>query len=314
MNVPRSAALMVVAGSLLAGTRPVAAQPSTANVRIGATATDASGVAYFGVETGIFQSNGISAQVSTLTNGTTIISGVLAGDLDVGLANPVQVAAAIAKSIPLQMLAPASLYSVKDADPNLMVAKDGPVKTPKDLIGGTIAVSSLGDFNQLSLLGWLDANKIPRDSIRYLELKFGEMGVALQRGTVQAAILTEPAKSDAIRAGGIRVLADTYISIAPEFATIVWFTTKSWVQKNPDVAKKLVAGIYATAKWANGHTKESADMLVRAAKMDPVVVSGMLRRIYATQNDKKYSEPTLKLAARFGMLARPVSFEEYSAF
>jgi NitT/TauT family transport system substrate-binding protein len=303
-----------VCGGLLAGTLPALAQTNPVNVRIGATATDASGVAYYGIETGIFLKNGISAQTSTLSNGVTIILAVLAGDLDVGLANPVQVAAAIAKGIPLQMLAPASLYSLKDADPNLMVAKDGPVKAPKDLIGATIAVSSLGDFNQLSLLGWLDANKIPRESVKYLELKFGEMGVALQRGTVQAAILTEPAKSDAIRAGQARVLADTYIAIAPEFATIVWFTTKGWIQKNPDAAKRFVGGIYATAKWANGHTKESGDMLVRAAKMDPDVVTKMLRRIYATTNDRKYSEATLALAARYGMLQRPVSYEEYSAF
>ena len=305
---------LFVAGSLAAAALPAAAQSSAQNVRIGATATDASGVAYYGVETGMFLNGGINAQVSTLSNGTTIISGVLAGDLDVGLANPVQVAAGIAKGIPLQMLAPASLYSQKDADPNLMVAKDGPIKTPKDLIGGTIAVPSLGDFTQLSLLGWIDANKIPRESVRYLELKFGEMGAALQRGTVQAAILTEPAKTDAMRAGQIRILADTYISIAPEFATIVWFTTKSWLQKNPDLAKKLVAAIFAVARWANAHTKESGPMLVRAAKLDPAAVATMIRRVYATGNDRKYSEPTLALAAKFGMLAHPVSFEEYSAF
>jgi NitT/TauT family transport system substrate-binding protein len=307
----RGAAIVLAGGGLLAGALPVAAQ--TAPVRMGAMAIDACGEAYYGPENGIFAANGISAQVSTLTNGATIISGVLAGDLDVGMANPVQIAAAIAKGIPLQMLAPASLYSLKDADPNLMVAKDGPVKSPKDLIGGTIAVSTLGDFNQLSLFGWLDVNHVPRDSVKFLELKFGEMGAALQRGTVQAAILTEPAKTDAMRAGQIRVLADTYIAIAPEFATIVWFTTKGWVQKNPDVAKKLANAIYATGKWANAHPKESGDMLARAAKMDPAVVATMLRRIYATKNDRKYSDATLILAARNGMLARPVSFEEYSA-
>ena len=303
-----------ISGGLVAAALPAVAQPAAQTVRIGATATDASGVAYYGVETGMFLSSGINAQVSTLSNGTTIISGVLAGDLDVGLANPVQVAAAIAKGIPLQMLAPASLYSLKDADPNLMVAKDGPIKTPKDLTGGTIAVPSLGDFTQLSLLGWIDANKIPRDSVRYLELKFGEMGAALQRGTVQAAILTEPAKTDAMRAGQIRILADTYITIAPEFATIVWFTTKSWLQKNPELAKKLVATIFAVGRWANSHAKESGPMLVKAAKLDPAAVATMIRRVYATSNDRKYSEPTLALAAKFGMLARPVTFEEYSAF
>ena len=313
-SLSRSTAISLIAAGLIAGAQRAGAQTAPANVRVGAMAIDACGVAYYGVDTGMFQNNGINAQVTTLTNGATIISAVLAGDLDVGMANPVQIGAAIAKGIPVQMLAPASLYSLKDADPNLMVAKDGPVKSPKDLIGGTIAVSTLGDFNQLSLLGWLDANKVPRESVHFLELKFGEMGAALQRGTVQAAILTEPAKTDAMRAGQIRILADTYISIAPEFATIVWFTTKGWLQKNPDAAKKFVTAIYATAKWANAHPKESGEMLAKAAKMDPAVVATMLRRIYAVKNDRKYSEPTLALAARAGMMQRPVTFEEYSAF
>lgn len=313
MNISRSTALAAVAGSVLAVVRPALAQNGLANVRMGAMAIDACGEAYFGLDSGIFANNSINPQVSTLSNGATIISAVLAGDLDVGMANPVQIGAAIAKGIPLQMIAPASLYSIKDADPNLMVAKDSPIRSARDLSGGTIAVSTLGDFNQLSLFGWLDANKVPRESVRYVELKFGEMGAALQRGTVQAAILTEPAKSDAMRAGQIRALADTYIAIAPVFATIVWFATKTWLQKNPEAAKKLVNAIYATGKWANSHPRESGDMLARAAKIDPAVVAKMLRRIYATTNDRKYSEPTLALAARYGMTQRPVTFEEYAA-
>jgi len=241
------------------------------------------------------------------------MSAVIGGDLDVGMANTVQLAGAIARGIPVQMIAPASLYSPRDASPNLMVAKDSPIKSAKDLTGSTIAVSSLGDFNQLALLAWLDTNKVPRDSVHFVEMKFGEMGAALQRGTVAAAIITEPAKSDAKAAGQIRDLADTYISVAPEFATIVWFTTKSWLQKNPDAAKKLVNGIYATAKWANTHTRESAPMLAKAAKMDPTLVAGMKRLYFATANDKKYIESPLALAARYGMLPRPVTVEEYTA-
>jgi len=310
----RSTALTLVAGGVLAAARPAGAQAAPVAVRMGATAIDACGEAYYGIDNGMFLNAGINAQVTTLNNGASIIQAVIGGDLDVGMANPVQIGAAIAKGIPLRMIAPASLYSLKDADPNLMVAKDSPIKTPKDLAGATIAISTLGDFNQLSLLGWLDANKVPRDSVRYVELKFGEMGAALQRGTVQAAILTEPAKSDAMQAGQIRVLADTYIAIAPEFATIVWFTTKNWLDKNPDVAKKLVSTIFAIGTWANGHHQESGAILAKAAKLDPAVVATMLRRIYATKNDRKYSEATLALAARQGMMQRPVPYEEYAAF
>jgi NitT/TauT family transport system substrate-binding protein len=312
-GVSRSAAMTLIAGGLAGAMLPAGAQTVPTPVRMGAMAIDAFGEAYFGNDAGIFQSNGIKPEITTLGNGASIMSAVVGGDLDVGMANTVNVAGAIARGIPLLMIAPASLYSKRDSAPNLMVAKDSPIKTPKDLTGATFAISALGDFNQLALLAWLDANGVPRSNVKFVELKFGEMGAALQRGTVQAAIITEPAKTDAKNAGLVRDFADTYSSVSPEFATIVWFTTKSWLQKNPETAKKLVNGIYATAKWANGHTRESGDMLAKVAKMDPSVVAGMRRLYYATANDKKYIEGTLTLAARYGMLPRPVTVEEYTA-
>jgi len=310
----RSAALTLLAGGALAAALPAGAQSNGASVRIGSIAIDASGESYYGVESGIFAQNGINAQITTLNTGASILTAVLAGDLDVGIANPLQIATAIARGIPLVMLAPAALYSLKDANANLVVAKNSPFKAPKDLIGATFGVSSLSDFNQLSLLAYLDTNKVPRDSVKFVELPFSEVGAALARGTIQAAVITEPFKAKAIAAGQIREFGDTYLTIQPEIAPIFWFTTRGWIQKNPDVAKKLVAAIYATAKWANTHTKESGDVLAKVAKMDPADVATMKRLYFATANDRKYTEHTLALAFQYGMLPRQVTFEEFSAY
>jgi NitT/TauT family transport system substrate-binding protein len=313
-RLPRSAALALLAGGIVALHGTAAAQTAAAPVRIGSIPIDASGESYYGVDSGIFASNGITAQVTTLNTGAAILTAVLAGDLDVGIANPLQIAVAIARGVPLVMLAPAALYSLRDANANLVVAKNSPFKSPKDLIGATFGVSSLSDFNQLSLLAYLDTNKVPRDSVHFVELPFSEVGAALARGTIQAAVITEPFKSKAVAAGQIRDFGDTYLTIQPEIAPIFWFTTKGWVQKNPDLAKRFVAAIYATARWANTHYKESGDILARVAKMDPADVATMKRLYFATSNDRKYTEHTLALASQYGMLPRPVTFEEFSAF
>jgi len=302
-----------MAGSMLAA-RPAFGQSAAPAVRIGALTIDSSAEAYYGTDTGIFANAGFAPQVTTLTNGAAIMAAVLAGDLDVGISNPMQIAVGLARGVPVQMIAPAALYSKRDASITIVVAKDSPFKIPKDLIGSTLAVGALSDFNQLSLLAWLQTNNIARESIRIVELPLGEMGAALQRGTIQAAFTSEPYKTTAQRAGQIRDFADTYLTIAPEIATTVWLSTKGWLQKNPELAKNVLNGIYATARWANGHVPESGAILARVAKMDPAVVATMRRSYYATVNDRKYVEPMLKLAARFNMLARPVTFEEYTAF
>lgn len=313
-RLSRSAALSVLAGGAAAAALPARALAQAAGtpVRMGAMPLDASGEAYYGADAGIWQANGIAATITTSQSGQAIIQGVVTGDLDVGLGAPLNIMTAIARNIPLVMIAPAVIYSAKDANPNLVVAKDGPIKVPKDLVGATFGVSTLADLNQMSLLNWLDKNNVPREGVKFVEMKFGELGLALQKNLVQAAILTEPFKTDAMRAGQIRDFSDTYLSIAPEISPFVWFSTKAWVQKNPDLAKRLVKAIYATAAYANTHQKETGDSLARVAKMDPAVVANMKRLIFATSNERRYTEPLLTLAVKYNMVTRPISFAEFS--
>lgn len=309
----RNAALALVAGGVLAAGRPAAAQADLPVVRIGTNSNDSLGEAYYGLESGTFRAAGINAQVTTTPNGSTTTQAVVAGDLDVGLGNIVTVAAGVAHGIPLQMIAPAALYSSKHAYSALCVAKSATVTSAKDLAGATCAVSTLNDFNQLGVQAWLEKNGIAPGKVKFVELKFPEMGAALQRGTVAAATISEPSLTAALNAGQVRLFADVYSAIAPEFANIIWFSTKPWLQKNPDTAKRLVAGIYATARWANSHTAESAEIIARVGKIDVATVAGMRRAFFATASDPKYVQAPLDFSFRYGLIARAVTTSEFIA-
>lgn len=313
MTMQRSSALALLAGAVLATTRRAGAQTDLPTVRIGSDPIDSFGEAYFGDDRGIFRENGVNVAISTFANGATIVQGVISGDLDAGMANIVNVAAAVAHGIPLQMIAPAALFSAKHAYSFLCVAKNSPLKTAKDLVGQTIAVSTLNDFNQLGVQAWLDHNGVPPASVKFVELKFPEMGPGLQRGTVAAATIAEPSLSAAIHNDQVRAFANVYSVIAPEFANIVWFSSKAWLQKNPDAAKKLVAGIYATARWSNAHQADTASIIARVAKLDAAVVAGMTRAYFATTGDPKYVQAPLDFAYRYGLIARPITTAEFIA-
>ena len=128
----RSTALALVAGSVIAAARPAAAQTDLPVVRIGTNPIDSLGEPYYGSERGIFRDNGINAQVTTLANGSTTLQAVVSGDLDVGLANIVQVAAGVAHNIPLQMIAPAALYSAKHGIDGRRIGIRRARRTPPD--------------------------------------------------------------------------------------------------------------------------------------------------------------------------------------
>jgi NitT/TauT family transport system substrate-binding protein len=314
LSMPRSHALTLITGSLVAATPSRAiAQTDAPAVRIGSMSIDAMGEAYYGADRGFFHDNGVNAAVTTLSNSSAIVQSVLAGDLDAGMTNTVQLAVAVARNVPVQMIAPASLYSTRDNTQGLAVAKNAPFTSAKDLIGATIAVSALADFNQLGISAWLDRNGVSPSSVHFVELRFSEMGQALARGTVQAAQIAEPSMSAAIHAGDVRPFADVYSAIAPEFATIVWFSSKTWLQNNPDALKKLRNGIFATARWANGHYPESAEILAKVAKVDVATVSAGRRVYFGTTNDPKYVAGPLAAAAKYGITSRPVTVAEYMA-
>jgi NitT/TauT family transport system substrate-binding protein len=307
----RLAAISTAAAGLLIGRRPAAAQAALATVRMGTSPVDALGEPFYGADAGTWQANGINPDITYFASGANIVTAMVAGNIDVGIANPLSVAIAIARDIPLQALAPGNLITKRTAYPNVAVAKDSPLKTPKDLAGATIGVSEIGSLNYYSILSWLERYGVAPKSVKFAELTFNEVGVALERGRIQAAFLQEPFTSRFLAAGQIRLFGSTYLAIAPELSVAIWCTTRAWVKSNADTAKKLVNGIYATAKYCNTHHAETGATLIRVAKLDPTTLVSMKRTEYATQPDKKYLEPILQMAGKYGALPRPVSYTEF---
>jgi NitT/TauT family transport system substrate-binding protein len=310
-NISRFAAISTAGAGLLLGLRPVSAQSALPTVRMGTMPNDVEGEPFYGADSGTWQASGITADVTYFTTGANIITALLAGNIDVGIANPLSLAVAIARDIPLQALAPGVLITKQHTYPNLVIAKDSPMKSPKDLAGATIGVSEVKSFNYYSVLAWLDGYGVALKSIKFVELPFTEVGVALQRGIIQAGFLPEPFTSQFLAAGLIRLFGDTYIAIAPELSVAIWCGTRAWVKNNPDTVKKFLNGVYATAKYCNTHQAETGATLIRVAKLDPTTLSSVRRAYFATQPDKKYLDPILQMAGKYGALPRPVSYEEF---
>jgi NitT/TauT family transport system substrate-binding protein len=307
----RFAAISTAGAGLLLGSRPAFAQSALPTVRMGTSPVDALGEPFYGADAGTWQANGITPDITYFASGANIVTAMVAGNIDVGIANPLSIAIAIARDIPLQALAPGNLITKRTAYPNVVIAKDSPLKTPKDLAGATIGVSEIGSLNYYSILSWLDSYGVAPKSVKFAELTFNEVGVALERGRIQAAFLQEPFTSRFLAAGQIRLFGSTYLAIAPELSVAIWCATKAWVKNNSDTAKKLVNGIYATAKYCNTHHAETGATLIRVAKLDPATFGSVKRADYATRPDRKYLDPILQMAGKYGALPRPVSYEEF---
>lgn len=299
-----------LAGSLTllaAASAARAARAQTSNLRVGATANDTYAQAYYAQDMGFFKKAGLDVDLQTLNNGAAISAAIAAGALDVGVSTPVQLANAVARGVPFVLVAAGALETPKVPVGMVLVAKNGPLRTAKDLEGKTVAVNALKTLSESVLDLWLAQNGADTAKVHTVETTFSEMGAAIERGTVAAAVVSEPALSIALKSGTVRSLGDPFAAIAPQFLISGWFATTTFVQKSPDLVKKFQTAIGEAGRWANEHHNESAAILAKYAKMNVEVIRAMGRCPYTDQLRLSDIQPQLDVALKFGIIPKPMN-------
>jgi NitT/TauT family transport system substrate-binding protein len=277
------------------------------SLRVAATANDTFAEAYYALDMGFFKKEGLNVDLQTFANGAAVTTAVAGGAADVGISNPVGLAGAFSHGAPFVIIAGGGMYSTNAPTTVMCVAKDSPLKTAKDFEGKTIAVSGLKDLTQLGAVAWLAQHGADTTKMRFVEIPFAEMGPALQRGTIDAAVISEPSLTSAKDKGLVRVFAKVFDAIAPEFLIGAWFTTTPFQQKNPDLVKKFQAAIYDAARWANKNHDASAAVLAKYSKIDADTARTMTRSTYAESLTVRAVQPPLDLAFKNNVLDKSVA-------
>jgi NitT/TauT family transport system substrate-binding protein len=265
---------------------------------------DAGAEAYYAYDLGYFRDAGIDAQVDSIPSGAAILAAVASGAVDVGFSNLISIAVAYKHNVPVTLLAPGSLYTASIPTSVLMVPKDSPAKTARDLNGKTLGVNGLKTITQYAPQLWIDKNGGDSSTVKFVEMTFPQIIAALGANRIDAAIVADPFIAQA--KSGARILADAYDAIGSRYIIGCWFATTQWAAAHADLAKRFAQVIAKTAQWANTHKPQSGDILAKYSKMDPALAATMLRVDYAPQFTKSEMQPVIDLVARYGGL--PATF------
>jgi NitT/TauT family transport system substrate-binding protein len=284
----------------LAAVAPLAVGAQDAPIRIGAAATDAHAQPFYANELGYFQRAGLNVAITISGRAGAAAEMVAANALDVCLADAIQVAHPVNAGVPLAFFAGAGLYTSDHPTTLLVVAADSPVRQARDFEGKTIAVIGLASIGSSAVSEWLRKNGAELARVKLVELQFANMVAALGRGVIAGALLAEPFLSASN--GSIRVLAKAYDAIAKSFAISTFFASRSWLTTNRDAARKFVAVMYDTARWANANQADSAEILAKISMIDLGRVRAMTRISYATSLDARQLQPPLDAALKYGDL------------
>ena len=284
----------------------------TATLRIGTLLTDTFAEAYYADDMGFFAKAGLTVEIQSFRNAGEISAAVLGGALDLGAGTPISLANAYLRGIPLRYIAAGGVYNSAAPTTAFCVAKDSPLKTAKDFEGKTVSINGFKDPTQLSVIAWLTKNGADPSKVNMIELPTVETGQALARGTVAGGVMSEPSLSAAIASGDARLFAKNFDAIATSFLIVGWFTTTDWIKNNLPVAKRFVAVIQQTAKWANANPVRSGQILQKYSKISDAALHAMTRATYAETFDPAAINPTLALAAKYKFTDRLVTGAELS--
>jgi NitT/TauT family transport system substrate-binding protein len=296
---------MLGSAALLATRRAASAADA---LKIALLPVDPAACGYYAKDLGYFSDAGIDAEIQVIQAGSAVVAAVVAGSLDIGWSNPISIAAAHLRGVPIVAIAGGGLYVAHEVTSAIVVPKNSALKTAKDFNGKTMACSGLRTVGQWGPAAWIDKNGGDSSAVKFVEMPFPDMPLALAQARVDSAFVAEPfitlAKNDS------RVFVDALAAVAPRFTFGCWTATQQWAESHRDLVARFAQVMARTATWANAHHAESAAILSQISKLDLAVAKSMLRVTYAPRLLNSDIQPVLDLATHYGTLPTTVSADQ----
>jgi NitT/TauT family transport system substrate-binding protein len=298
--VVRSRALILAAAAALP-TR-IAAQAAPP-IRLGSS-TSGEGYyeAFYAEAFGFFKNAGLNVETIPTPNGA-VVAAASGRAIDVGFTDVVVVANAVNHGLPWTAIAGGGLYSGDAPTTVLCVAKEGAVRSARDLAGQAIGVLILASVSSLGVKAWLDASGVDSGSVKFLQLPYTSMLTALNRGDIAAALISEPVLSSVKK--DVRVFANVFDAIAKSFLITCCFTTRDWLSANPTTARRLARALDDAARWANAHQNDTATVLAERSRVPVETVRGTTRVRYGSL-EARLVQPVLDVAAKYKAIEKPL--------
>ncbi len=288
--------MILMSLALLIGAAPALAQTRD-KITVAFPPVDPTAEVLYAYDLGLFDKAGIDVTLTPLGNGGAITAGVASGSIDIGVGNVITIESAHKKGVPLTVIAPGA-YNLNSAPSNvLIVAKNSPLRTAKDLNGKVVATNPLRGIGEVLTDAWVDKNGGDSSTIKYIEVPFAEAAGVVEQGRADATLSVEPfitqSKNDT------RFFSNIMDALGDGYLITAYFTSSSWAQAHPALVARFAAAIREAGAWANANPAKSAEILAKYGKLDPAMVKQTVRARYATTLNAGQFQPTIDASAHY---------------
>lgn len=204
------------------------------------------------------------------------------------------------------------IAGVSGPDYSLVIPKDSPIKTLKDLKGKKIAYPK-GSVSEYMLFQVLDKAGLKKDEVDGKPLLPSDAMTAIQGGTIDAWIIWEPYVTMVEELIQGKVLLSSE-GLMPSLG--FYHAHREYAQNNPEIIEIVLQDLKENGEWMTANPKEAAKILGEQTGMDAAIFEKVIRKakhhivpldekVIAEQ--QKFSEGMLQK----GFISQPVKMEDF---
>lgn len=261
-----------------------AVEGGTTTIQIGTLPIANSAPMYLGMEQGFFEEQGLVVEPTVLQSGNEIITGMVAGDYDIGFVGYISAGIAAAKKVPICVLtASDATGTTPEDDWQVMVAgADSPITSPADLAGKTVSVNGLGGVAEVMIKAALDQEGVDWRSVKLIEVPFPEVPAAVAAGRIDAGYTSEPFVTTVLDQGG-KVVFAPQSAIAPEYPNGSYATSQQVFGSEPELMEKFEAAMTKSLDYARDNPDAVRQIIPTYTKIPAEVASRMRLPVFQSE-------------------------------
>ena len=251
---------------------------------------------------GIFHKYGLDVETTLLASGAAAAAALAGGALQFARSSTLSLIEAHARGIRFIIVAPSSIYNTDAPTSGMVVAKESPIRTGRDLNGKVVSVPAIGDMDTIATSGWIDLNGGDSQTVKFLELPHHAAPAAIEAGRIAAANLPQPNLGDALKSGHCRLIGSTLDGIGKHFISTAYCCTAQFASANPDVVTRFRQALFDSAAYGNAHHDQMWPVIAQFTGVDVKTVSAVAWEELPTSDralDPAMIQPLIDAAVKY---------------
>jgi NitT/TauT family transport system substrate-binding protein len=259
---------------------------------------------YLGKEKGFFSSRDIELTMETGQGGAAIVPGVVSGQFQFGFSNVTSLMVAQTQNVPIKAVVNGNASTGQDGADfgGVVVKKDSPIQSAKDLAGKMVAVNTLKNIGDTTVREAVRKAGGDPSGIKFVEIGFPQMPAALASGQVDAAWVVEPSLA-VVKTQGGRVIASNFVDTAPNLTVALYFTSRKLAKENPDLVNRFVEAMRESLAYADSHPDEVRQVLTAYTQIDEATRASLVLPKWPADYNRASLETLAELGQQDGLFS-----------